>query len=63
MLLPAGCQTTASSGSPESACHAFEPITWSDKDTRPTVRQVVAHNAVGKAVCGWVPAATGAAKK
>jgi hypothetical protein len=36
-------------------CTVFKPIGWSQRDTRPTVRQVVAHNAVGREVCHWRP--------
>lgn len=48
------CQTTGSSGpSPETvACRAFDPITWSEDDTRETIQGVKGHNAAYKAVCG-----------
>lgn len=52
-LLLAGCQTDGST-LPSVACTVFQPITYSrSKDTRETVRQVVGHNASGKALCGW----------
>lgn len=51
-LLLGGCQTDGAA-LPSVACKIFKPIEWSTKDTRPTIRQVVAHNAVGKATCGW----------
>lgn len=53
----AGCATTAStegSKTKDSVCGVFSAITWSEKDTRDTQRQVIGHNAAGKAVCGWV---------
>jgi hypothetical protein len=31
----------------------FRPISWADADTESTIRQVKAHNAVGREVCGW----------
>lgn len=33
-------------------CDIARPIYWSRKDTLETVKQVKAHNAVGK-ICGW----------
>ncbi len=52
-LLLAGCQTDGST-LPSVACTIFKPITYSKtKDTKVTIRQIVAHNAVGKATCGW----------
>jgi hypothetical protein len=52
-LLLAGCGTDGVS-LPSFGCTAFKPITYSrSKDTRETVRQIVAHNAVGVRVCGW----------
>ncbi len=50
----AGCQTDGAA-LPSVACTIFKPIGWSKADTRPTIRQVVAHNAVGKTTCGWKP--------
>jgi hypothetical protein len=49
-MLPA-CTTTMDLGGTKTACLSFEPITWSQKDTDETVRQVKAHNAVWKALC------------
>ena len=46
------CQTTGSVGT-KVACGAFRAITWSSADTPPTQKQVRAHNAVGKEICGW----------
>ena len=34
-------------------CSVAEPIYWSGLDTKPTIKQVKAHNAVGKALCMW----------
>jgi hypothetical protein len=34
-------------------CDAAKPIYWSAKDTRQTKEQADAHNARGKARCGW----------
>ena len=53
MLLLTGCQQTTGSGVRSVACESFKPITWSKQDTRPTVRQVVGHNATGVALCKW----------
>lgn len=50
----AGCQTDGAA-LPSVACTIFKPIAWSKADTRPTIREVVAHNAVGKTTCGWKP--------
>lgn len=51
----AGCATDGVS-LPSFGCQAFKPITYSRKnDTRETVRQIVAHNAVGVRSCGWKP--------
>jgi hypothetical protein len=55
LLLLCGCQTDGSA-LPSVACTIFKPIYYSPAhDTRETARQVVAHNAVGKATCGWRP--------
>lgn len=58
-----GACVTDGEGLPNVACakdaetgryKTFAPITYSRiHDTRPTVRQIVAHNAVGKKLCGW----------
>ncbi len=45
---------TGSSGQTDDAqwqCHAFAPITWAQKDTPETRRQVEEHNAVWIALC------------
>ncbi|MEW6257981.1 MAG: hypothetical protein AB1592_18670 [Pseudomonadota bacterium] len=48
-----GCTTTTASGGRDVFCGAAAPIRWSLADTHETVRQVKAHNAVGRALCGW----------
>jgi hypothetical protein len=56
-----GCQTnspspttvSAAGTSPVAFCDAAEPFYWSASDTRPTQKQAVAHNAVGKDLCKW----------
>lgn len=53
-LMTASCQTTGS-GDRSVACETFKAIYWNRKDTRGTVRQIVGHNATGKAICGWKP--------
>lgn len=47
----AACQTTPTAGT-DVSCRAFGPITWSARDTAPTVRQIRGHNAAWDAVCG-----------
>ena len=34
-------------------CDTAKPILWAPADTDATIRQVKAHNAVGKDQCGW----------
>lgn len=46
------CQTTGI-GATKVACGSFRAIDWSKHDTPPTQKQVRAHNAVGKEICGW----------
>lgn len=60
------CATMMGSSAPTSpAPHEFcllaKPIYWSAHDTDDTIKQAKAHNAVGKALCGWgtKPAAPG----
>jgi hypothetical protein len=52
-----GCATTGSYATNNTtvACGSFKPIWWSRKDTVPTQKQVIEHNAAGKSVCGWKP--------
>lgn len=52
----AGCQTAGGVTETRSAlCDQFQPIRWSSQDTDQTVREAKAHNATGKAICGWKP--------
>lgn len=57
LLGMASCAPTLSSVNPEGAKRiaqaAFKPITWSKKDTAPTVRQIKAHNEVGVQLGLW----------
>lgn len=53
MLTTAGCATTTPSAATRGACGAFRAITWERADTDGTIRQVKAHNAVGRELCGW----------
>jgi uncharacterized lipoprotein YajG len=46
-----GCQTTTPTAVTDTACLAFEPITYSSKDTAVTSRQVRQHNAAFKSLC------------
>jgi predicted small secreted protein len=62
-ILLASCATTTGGGGTDVAdvapiahagfCAVAKPITWSAADTAATVTEVKAHNAVGKALCGW----------
>lgn len=49
----AGCATTTATGATEVYCASAAPIRWSSADTDETIRQVKAHNAVGRTLCGW----------
>ena len=49
-LLLAGCQTDGAA-LPSVSCKVFNPITWSKKDTKPTIRQIVGHNAAYVKLC------------
>jgi hypothetical protein len=53
LIVPMGACTTmtASVETSRVACQAFEPITWSTRDTDETVRGVKAHNAVYQELC------------
>lgn len=46
------CQTTTPIAVTDTTCLAFEPITYSRKDTPVTARQVRQHNAAFRALCG-----------
>lgn len=39
----------------EAACNIFSPIGSSTRDTVETRREIVRHNKIGQAVCGWTP--------
>ncbi|MCS0501104.1 hypothetical protein [Ancylobacter mangrovi] len=52
-LTIAGCATTTPSAATRGACGAFRAISWASADTDATIRQVKAHNAVGRELCGW----------
>lgn len=50
--LMAGCVTLGNGTRPlDTSCVAFEPITYSSRDTVPTVQQVRAHNRVFDELC------------
>lgn len=54
ILLPSCATTTDLSVQvTKVACGAFQPITWSGKDTALTVAQIKEYNAAGKELCGW----------
>ena len=47
-----GCQTTTPTAVTDTACLAFEPITYSRKDTPLTNLQIRQHNAAFRSLCG-----------
>ena len=49
-LFLASCQTDGAA-LPSVSCKVFSPITWSKKDTKPTIRQIVGHNAAYVKLC------------
>ena len=58
LTLLAGCVTTTGTAAIDVhrastlvACEAFQPISWSTRDTDPTIAQVKEHNAAYKSVC------------
>lgn len=56
MPILTSCVTTMASSEIDAAhkkvmCEAFQPITWSGKDTDDTIRGVKEHNAVWTALC------------
>src|SRR6185312_6168555 len=61
MLTLSGCATTTDFAGPGNdlltlvACRAFRPIVWIGADTDNTLRQVKAHNAVWRSLCGSNP--------
>lgn len=53
LTLSACVTTTTGTGATRVYCASAKPIRWSRSDTDETIRQAKAHNAAGKAVCGW----------
>lgn len=53
ILLLTSCQTipTKETSGTGWECTAFEPIRWSDEDTRETTGQIMEHNSVWQALC------------
>lgn len=51
-ILLSACQTS-SPATVATECRLFQPIRSSVRDTDDTRRQVVVHNRVGTASCGW----------
>jgi hypothetical protein len=50
-LALAACQTTTPTAVTDTSCLAFEPITYSRKDTVVTARQIREHNAAFQSLC------------
>lgn len=46
----AGCQTTPIAAT-DVSCRAFQPLTYSSRDTESTVRGIRGHNAAWDATC------------
>ena len=47
-----GCSTLKSiNARTDVSCEVFKVITWSDKDTKPTLEQVFAHNKTMDTIC------------
>lgn len=47
-----GCSTLKSTNArTDVSCEVFKPITWSDKDTKPTLKEIFAHNTTFDSVC------------
>lgn len=56
LMLPLiGCASQTGSGAKTKSaiCDQFAPIRWSVSDTDESLKQIKAHNAVGKAICDW----------
>lgn len=49
----AACAPMTAGGGTGVFCRAARPISWSPADTDTTIQEVKAHNAVGRALCGW----------
>ncbi len=52
-LMLSACATTTGSGGTDVFCRSTKPLRWSKADTDETIRQAKAHNAAGRALCGW----------
>ena len=50
LLTLVACETTQTAGT-SAACLAFEPITYSSRDTPETQRQIVGHNSALATLC------------
>ncbi len=46
-----GCMTTTAIVGTDAGCTVLPPITWSVRDTEPTVKGVKKHNAAWRALC------------
>ena len=46
-----GCSTLNTNARTDVSCEVFKVITWSDKDTKPTLEQVFAHNKTWDTIC------------
>jgi uncharacterized lipoprotein YajG len=50
-LVLAACQATTPTAVTDTSCLAFEPITYSRKDTVMTAQQIREHNAAFQSLC------------
>lgn len=57
MIPTAGINSAAGSATAElnhaSFCQIARPITYSSRDTPPTLEEITEHNCVGHTLCGW----------
>ena len=51
LLLLAGCAAASAPAVVDTSCQAFEPITYSRRDTPETVAQIRQHNAAWVSLC------------
>jgi len=53
VLIPMGCQTMDIKETVKNdlSCEAFEPISWSNKDSIKTIKQIIEHNAAWNELC------------
>lgn len=51
LLTLVACETTTQTAGTSAACLAFEPMTYSSRDTPETKREIVGHNAALAALC------------